>query len=229
MADKHRTQSPLCVMLTVKDMKKSVPFYRDQLGFEIAEAWPDRDNPMWANLTLAGQSIMLGAAMSSEDMGDCGGGDAGAQKKALYEKAMKDFRSNKPGVGVIVYVTAENVDEYHKRVRSKGVKPITEPTTEFYGIRDFLVEDPDGYQLMFFQAVAMTTCQSCGMPLKDAKAGQMYCGYCTDASGTLKPYEAVYEGTVSGYFMGMQKMQRPAAEKAAREHLSKMPAWAGRK
>jgi len=50
-----------------------------------------------------------------------------------------------------------------------------------------------------------------------------------DAKGQLKPYEQVFEGTVTGYFMGMQKMARKEAEKAAREHLAKMPAWANRK
>ena len=57
----------------------------------------------------------------------------------------------------------------------------------------------------------------------------MYCEYCTDDKGTLKPYEAVLEGTTVGYFMAMQKLKRPEAETAARSHLSKMPAWAGRK
>jgi hypothetical protein len=57
----------------------------------------------------------------------------------------------------------------------------------------------------------------------------MYCQYCTDEKGALKPYEAVFEGTTQGYFMAMQKMPRPQAEKAAREHLAKMPAWKSRK
>ena len=53
----------------------------------------------------------------------------------------------------------------------------------------------------------------------------MYCQYCVDERGQLKPYSQVLEGTVAGYFMGMQKMERSAAERAAKEHLSKMPAW----
>ena len=71
----------------------------------------------------------------------------------------------------------------------------------------------------------MESCQSCGMPLTDAALGQMYCQYCVDESGKLRPYEAILEGTISGYFMGMQKMERGAAEVAAKEHLSRLPAW----
>ena len=74
----------------------------------------------------------------------------------------------------------------------------------------------------------MESCQSCGMPLSDAEPGQMYCQYCTDEQGQLRTYETVLEGTIQGYFMGMQKMSREEAELAAREHLAKMPAWQGR-
>ena len=45
-------------------------------------------------------------------------------------------------------------------------------------------------------------------------------------AGKLKPYTAVLEGTIQGDFMGMQTMERAAAEVAANEHLAKMPAWA---
>ena len=38
----------------------------------------------------------------------------------------------------------------------------------------------------------------------------------------------VFEGTVAGYFMAMQKLERAEAEVAAKEHLAKMPAWVGR-
>jgi hypothetical protein len=41
----------------------------------------------------------------------------------------------------------------------------------------------------------------------------------------LRPYEAILEGTIQGYFMGMQRMERAEAEVAAKEHLAKMPAW----
>jgi hypothetical protein len=64
--------------------------------------------------------------------------------------------------------------------------------------------------------------------MADGKAGQMYCAYCSDEQGNLKPYEVILEGTVTGYFMEMQKMERKAAEKAAKEHLGKMPAWTAR-
>lgn len=216
---------PMSVMFTSKDVKKSVAFYRDTLGFTLAECWPSPENPQWANLMLGGQSVMLGALMSPQDAETMCAGDEGA---ATYMKTLaKEFAANKPGVGVVTYVTVPDVDAYHRGVVAKGLEA-PEPKTQFYGIRNFGVEDPDGYRLMFFTPVAMASCQSCGMPLPEAKPGQMYCGYCTDDRGTLRPYQQVFEGTVKGYFMGQMRMSRAEAEKAAKAHLAKMPAWAGR-
>ena len=66
-------------------------------------------------------------------------------------------------------------------------------------------------------------CESCGMTIDDGT----YCEHCTDDKGALRSFEQVFEGTVTGYFMGMQQMPRDEAEQAAKEHLSKMPAWVG--
>ena len=61
------TPCPLSVMLTCQDAKKSLAFYRDVLGFELDKSWPDEDNPMWANLMLDGQSVMMGQAQEPDD------------------------------------------------------------------------------------------------------------------------------------------------------------------
>jgi len=211
--------------LTCKDMKKSVAFYRN-LGFEMKESWPDEKAPMWCNMLLGGQSVMLGAAMDPAQVEGMCGGDADDAK--IYGEMAEAFQKHQAGVGVNFYLEVPDVDAYDAKIRKQGVRPLRQPKTQFYGIRETLVDDPDGYRLVFYNPVTMESCQSCGMPLSDAEPGQMYCGYCTDEKGTLRPYEQVFEGTVSGYFMEMQKMERKAAEKAAKDHLAKMPAWAGR-
>ncbi len=221
------THHPLAVMFTSRDVKKSIAFYRDVLGFELEQCWPDKEKPMWANLVLDKQSVMLGAMMPPEMAGEMCGGDEGA--KQWMKTCSEEFQKNQPGVGIVTYVEVKDVDAYHARLTSKGLKGLTKPRSQFYGLRDFGVQDPDGYRLLFYTLISLEQCQSCGMPLTESKPGQMYCGYCADPAGKLKPYETVFEGTVSGYFMGMQKMSRTDAEKAAREHLSKMPAWVGRK
>jgi len=217
----------MAVGLTAADMHKSIRFYRDQLGFELKECWPDEKQPMWCSLSLDGQSVMFGKAGPPEEVEKhCAGNPAAAK---FWSEHARRFPTSPHGVGVTVYLAVEDIDAYHKTITQKGIKPNLPPTTQFYGLRDSVVTDPDGYTLVFFTPVKLSSCQSCGMPLKEAKAGQMYCQYCTDEHGQLRPYEQVYEGTVSGFFMAMQKMPRKDAEKAAGEHLKKMPAWAGRK
>jgi hypothetical protein len=149
--------------------------------------------------------------------------EAAAHMRTMAE----EFAKNQPGVGVVTYVQVPEVDKYHADV-SKKLKNLPAPKTQFYGLRDFPVQDPDGYRFQFYSLVKMTSCQSCGMPLTEAQPGQMYCNYCVDEKGKLKSYETVLEGCINGYFIPHHKMQRPEAEKAAKEHLSKMPAWAGR-
>lgn len=222
----ERKQFPLAVMLTVRDMKKAAAFFTETLGFTMREAWPTREAPMWANFVMAGQSVMLGALMPLEETEKMCAGDEGA---LAYMKTLHDeFQGNRPGVGAMIYIEVPDVDAYHAQTTAKGAQHTSKPKTQFYGQREFALQDPEGYRFMFYAPVKMEQCQSCGMPLADAKPGQMYCHYCTDEKGSLKPYETVFEGTVSGYFVGMMKMSRSDAEAAAREHLKKMPAWMGR-
>jgi uncharacterized glyoxalase superfamily protein PhnB len=221
-------QFPNSVMLTCNDVKASVDFYTKVLGFELETSWPDENKPMWANLVLDKQSIMVGSVGDENDAMDCGSGDFPADQMELWKSRTKAFRSGTPGAGIMFYVMVEDVDRYYATIQDRGAKPLTAPHTQFYGIRDFAVPDPDGYLLVPYTTVKMETCQSCGMPLTEAVAGEMFCKYCTDDKGQLRPYEAVLEGSIQGYFMGMQKMERPEAEVAAKEHLSKMPAWVGR-
>lgn len=54
-----------------------------------------------------------------------------------------------------------------------------------------------------------------------------YCETCTDGSGRLLPYEQVHRRLVEKEFMGRNGMQREQAEVAARNALSRMPAWQG--
>lgn len=214
----------MAVMLTCRDVKKSVEFYK-RLGLSMKESWPSETDPQWANMTLGGQSVMIGGVCDVEMIDKMGGTPA---ETKYWKSLAQAFAEHPCGVGIQVYLAVPDVDAHFAAIAKKGLKAETEPKTQFYGIRDFAVTDPDGYRLVIYTAVAMESCQSCGMPLADAQPGQMYCGYCTDDKGTLKPYEVVFEGTVQGYFMAMQKMSRKDAEQAAKKHLAAMPAWAAR-
>ena len=221
------SQFPIMVGFTVANMQKSLAFYRQKLGFELKECWPNEKEAMWCSLTLANQTVMLGQAMPASQCEQMHQKNPTAGK--FWGKQAAMFAEHPHGAGCNLYLVVPDVDAFHTKIGKNGLKADLPPTTQFYGLRDTVVTDPDGYVLTFYTPVAMQSCQSCGMPLTESKPGQMYCQYCVDGKGQLKPYEQVFEGTVTGYFMAHQKMDRKNAEKAAKDHLAKMPAWAARK
>ena len=122
-------RSKMSVMLTSSDMPESVRFYRDLLGFDMKESWPDENEPKWANMVLDGQSVMLGAAMDPEQASEACQGDPVAEK--YLRQAAEDYRSNKAGVGVLVYLMVPDIDAYHAQIKQAGVAVGGEPTTQF--------------------------------------------------------------------------------------------------
>jgi Glyoxalase/Bleomycin resistance protein/Dioxygenase superfamily len=45
----------------------------------------------------------------------------------------------------------DDIDGFHKGVVSAGLKPLSEPVAQPSGNREFVLRDPDGYKLAFFQ------------------------------------------------------------------------------
>jgi len=116
--------------LAVRNMKQTIQFYRDSLGFEMGMTFPDADNPEYAALSKDGMVLMFIAAQN-----------------------IGIGREEKLGVGVNIYMQIDgDIDEYYNEVKDKGVKIMVDIKDEPYGIRDFMVEDIDGYKLTFNQA-----------------------------------------------------------------------------
>jgi catechol 2,3-dioxygenase-like lactoylglutathione lyase family enzyme len=55
------------------------------------------------------------------------------------------------GEGLFLYIKVDDVEDVHKAVLSKGLKPAGEPERQPSGNREFVLRDPDGYNLVFFQ------------------------------------------------------------------------------
>jgi len=53
-----------------------------------------------------------------------------------------------PGSGE-VYFLCDEVDEYYRQIVANGARPLSEPKSYPYGMRDFDLEDPDGNHLSF--------------------------------------------------------------------------------
>jgi predicted enzyme related to lactoylglutathione lyase len=55
------------------------------------------------------------------------------------------------GAGLFLYINVDDVESFHKAVLSKGLKPAGEPERQPSGNREFVLQDPDGYNLVFFE------------------------------------------------------------------------------
>lgn len=198
--------------LAVRNMKETIDFYQNSLGFKLGLCFPDASNPRYANLAKDGVFLMF---IPVENLG------ISSQEKL--------------GVGVNLYLQIDgDIDDYYSELKQKGVEITVAIKDEPYGIRDFTVEDVNGYRLTFNQvSKTAKNCLSCGMPItkpEDFGGGDptsIYCVHCADPDGSLKSYDEVFQGMVS-FMMMSQNMDREAAERAAKEHMSKMPAWSGK-
>ena len=53
--------------------------------------------------------------------------------------------------GTSLYIKVDSIDEHYKDVTQQGMKPSAEPEQKASGNREFLLCDPDGHRLVFFE------------------------------------------------------------------------------
>ena len=124
-ADEYGHSLPrFSVNLMVRNVHKSLPFYRDVLGATVRYA--DQD---FAALNLQGVDFMLHS-------------DHTYDHHPLYER----LKAGGPrGTGAELRVMGIDPDAAQRRAEVAGVK-ILQPAMDFpHGWRDVMLEDPDGY------------------------------------------------------------------------------------
>ncbi len=114
------------LVLWTQDNTLSVKFYK-KLGFSITES-----TDSVSVVTLGDYQIML---VSMRD-------DA---------EFARDTFANDKGRGMYLYIRTDNVDTFRAQLPDKGIRPYTEPRDWPWGNREFIVKDPDGYKLCFWQ------------------------------------------------------------------------------
>ena len=117
--------------LTVKDLDKSLAWYRDVVGFEV-DRKHEREGRLRAVSLRAGDVRIL----INQDDGAKG-----------WDRAK--------GEGFSLQITTEhNVDEIAKSIRQRGGTLESEPADMPWGARIFRLRDPDGFKLTISSAHA---------------------------------------------------------------------------
>jgi catechol 2,3-dioxygenase-like lactoylglutathione lyase family enzyme len=113
--------------LTVDDMRKSLVFYTEVLGFFVDESWTDGD-------------VLRGVMLK-----------AGACELGLTQDDWKQGRDRKKGAGFRIWCdTGQDVDALAARVKAAGFALTEEPEDHpAWGVRSFALDDPDGFHLTF--------------------------------------------------------------------------------
>lgn len=118
--------SELGASLTVKDLQKSLAWYRDVVGFGVAQEYV-REGALRAVALQAGSVRLL---INQDDGG-------------------KGFDRVKGEGFSLQFTTSQSIDDIANGIKSRGGTLGTEPADMPWGVRMFRVQDPDGFKLVF--------------------------------------------------------------------------------
>ncbi len=119
--------------LLVTNVERSLAFYINTLGFERGVTVPDQSPFVFASVTSGPIEIFLNDA-------------------ATAVKEYPAFGGKPLGATGTMFIELEGVDALHDRLQS-SVKIVMPLETKFYGMREFAIEDPDGYVVTFAERV----------------------------------------------------------------------------
>ena len=119
--------------LLVANVARSLAFYVETLGFARGMTVPDASPFVFAAVTSGDVEIFVNDA-------------------ATAVKEYPAFAGKPIGATGTMYIEVEGVDALHERIKSSVT--ITMPlVTQFYGMREFGILDPDGYVITFAEPV----------------------------------------------------------------------------
>ncbi len=105
-------------ILVVRDIEKSVAYYRDRLGFTVDFTYGEP--PSYA----------------------------GVYRGSVLLHLQAESQTDRPPGGSAVYLYVEDADRTHTELRERGARIEKEPQDYPYGLRDFDVRDLDGNRLV---------------------------------------------------------------------------------
>jgi lactoylglutathione lyase len=123
--------------LLVASVEGSLAFYEDVLGFTRGIIVPEQSPFVFASVTSGPVEIFF-------------------NDRSTASKESPQLKDRPLGGGNTMFIEVDGVDELYDRLRDRAriVMPIV---TQWYGMREFAIEDPDGYVITFAQPVPANT------------------------------------------------------------------------
>jgi len=121
---------PITVELFVPDVEASVRFYTEKLGFTLIRM---ERGELGAEERATFAAIAMGRAVLF------------VAHEGLYGETLTAQR----GAGIDVRIMVDDVDAMYRRVTDNDVTIVHDIGDRDYGLRDFIIRDPDGFRLRF--------------------------------------------------------------------------------
>jgi len=118
----------LTPLLNVEDASRSIKFYADNFGFVVTDQFAIGGKLMWASLSQGAIRIMINVS---------------------HERTVRGRRSDPQSYDdVVFHFAVDSAQELHNELLRKGANPGPVERQD-YGLDEFTVRDPDGYELAF--------------------------------------------------------------------------------
>ena len=112
--------------LVVRDVAAAVDFYSSVLGFERVISVPEQAPFVFASVVKGNVEIFFNDAKA-----------VGEDYPPLVARPI--------GGTLTLFIEVEGIEEILKHVEEAGVKVVMPLKTQFYGMREFAFEDPEGW------------------------------------------------------------------------------------
>ena len=119
--------------LIVSNVERSLAFYESVLGFTRAMTVPDQSPFVFASVTSGPVEIFF-------------------NDRATVTKETPHFADRTIAGGNMMFIELEGIDRYLDEIKDR-VKIVMPIVTQWYGMREFAIEDPDGYVITFAEPV----------------------------------------------------------------------------
>jgi lactoylglutathione lyase len=119
--------------LIVSDVARTLAFYEGALGFTRGMTVPDQPPFVFVSVTSGPVEIFF-------------------NDRSTVAKESPQFAGKALGGGNTMFIELEGIDAYHDSIKAK-VKIVMPLATQWYGMREFAIEDPDGYVITFAEPV----------------------------------------------------------------------------
>jgi lactoylglutathione lyase len=119
--------------LLVSKVEQSLAFYEGVLGFARGMTVPEQPPFVFASVTNGPVEIFF-------------------NDHAMVAKESPATASLPIGGGNTMFIEIADVDAFHESIKDR-VKVLMPLVTQWYGMREFTIADPDGYVIIFAQRV----------------------------------------------------------------------------